>query len=64
MPPLLHRLEDPWAERSPPLATSREIAPAPDVNNGNILGLGEAGCKRIFFIGRIENCEAWENSLK
>src|SRR6266478_6402686 len=51
-------------QKPPPLATSRETAPAPDVNSGNILGLREAGCKRIFFIGRIENCEAWENFLK
>src|SRR4029077_10320301 len=61
MPPLLHRSEGPLAERSPKnhLRWRRrgKLTPAPDVNSG-ILSLGEAGCKRIFFIGRIENCEA------
>jgi hypothetical protein len=51
-------------QKAPPPATSREIAPAPGFNTDNILGLREAGCKRIFFIGRIENYEVWGNFLR
>jgi hypothetical protein len=39
------------------------MAPEPGVNSGNILSLGHARGKRIFFIGRIENCEERQNVL-
>jgi hypothetical protein len=34
------------------------------VDGCKILSFVEADRKRIFFIGRIENCEVWENFLR
>jgi len=55
------------AERSPKTTSAGYVVgdtARTHVNSGNILGPREASCKRIFFIGRIENCEAWRTSLR